>query len=253
MSAYYNEIDPYAAQWLRNLMSAGLIAPGFVDNRSITEVSPGDLDGYTQCHFFAGIGGWPLALRIAGWPDGRPVWTGSCPCQPYSVASVAHGGAKGQGDHRHLWPVWWPIISERRPPVVFGEQVKSAIGWGWLDEVARDFEARSYACAAVVFGAYAVKADHERDRLYWIADACGQRWEGHQPKHDIPVSAKATLPEFGDPLARARRALAGHYSDLCASDGVSVAVERCAAKGYGNAIVPQVAAEVISAYMELAA
>ena len=28
MTAYYNEFDPHAAQWLRNLISAGAIAPG---------------------------------------------------------------------------------------------------------------------------------------------------------------------------------------------------------------------------------
>ena len=79
MSAYYNEIDPYAAQWLRNLIEAGLIAAGDVDGRSIEDVTPNDIRGYTQCHFFAGIGGWSAALRLAGWPDSMPVWTGSCP------------------------------------------------------------------------------------------------------------------------------------------------------------------------------
>jgi hypothetical protein len=32
-AAYYNEIDPFAAQWLRNLIAAGHIAPGEVDER----------------------------------------------------------------------------------------------------------------------------------------------------------------------------------------------------------------------------
>src|SRR3990167_3813886 len=69
MTAYYNEIDPYAAQWLRNLIKAGHIAPGDVDERSIVDVRADDLRGYTQCHFFAGIGVWSHALRLAGWPD----------------------------------------------------------------------------------------------------------------------------------------------------------------------------------------
>lgn len=51
-SAYYNEIDPFAAQWLRNLIAAGHIAPGEVDERSIEDVTPDDLRGFTQCHFF---------------------------------------------------------------------------------------------------------------------------------------------------------------------------------------------------------
>ena len=79
MTAYYNENDPFVAAWLRELIADGLIAKGEVDERSITDVRPGDLAGYDQCHFFAGIGGWSLALRLAGWPDDRPVGTGSCP------------------------------------------------------------------------------------------------------------------------------------------------------------------------------
>lgn len=82
MAAYYNEIDPFAASWLRELIKAGCIAPGEVDERSIADVQPADLAGFTQCHFFAGISGWELALRQAGWPDEKPVWTGSCPCFP---------------------------------------------------------------------------------------------------------------------------------------------------------------------------
>jgi DNA (cytosine-5)-methyltransferase 1 len=56
--AYYNEFNPAAAAWLRELIVRHLIAPGDVDTRSITEVQPDDLRGYAQCHFFAGIGGW---------------------------------------------------------------------------------------------------------------------------------------------------------------------------------------------------
>lgn len=72
MTAYYNEIDPYAAQWLRNLIAAGHIAPGEVDTRSILDVSPDDLADFTQCHFFAGVGVWSFALRRGGGPTTDP-------------------------------------------------------------------------------------------------------------------------------------------------------------------------------------
>ncbi|WP_220709009.1 DNA cytosine methyltransferase, partial [Citrobacter portucalensis] len=130
-AAYYNEIDPFAAQWLRNLIAGGHIAPGEVDERSIEDVTPDDLRGFTQCHFFAGIGAWSHSLRLAGWPDDKPVWTGSCPCQPFSAA----GKGDGFADERHLWPHFFHLISEHRPQHVFGEQVASGNANTWFDLV----------------------------------------------------------------------------------------------------------------------
>jgi DNA (cytosine-5)-methyltransferase 1 len=170
---YYNEFDPKAAAWLRELIAKGLIPYGDVDTRSITEVKPHDLKNYTQCHFFAGIGGWSLALQLAGWPSTRPVWTGSCPCQPFSSA----GKQLGNADERHLWPVFFDLIRECRPECVFGEQVASAIGKGWLDGVSSDLESEGYACGATVLGAHSVGAPHIRQRLFWVADAAGGQRE----------------------------------------------------------------------------
>lgn len=174
MKAYYNEINPYAAQWLRNLIAAGLIADGDVDKRDIKDVRAADLVGYTQCHFFAGIGGWSYALRLAGWPDDRPVWTGSCPCQPFSAA----GRKKGMQDERHLWPVWFNLIRERRPVTVFGEQVEAAINHGWLDLVQDDLEREGYTVGAVGLPAACVGAPHIRQRLWFVADANDKGLEG---------------------------------------------------------------------------
>ncbi len=164
MAAYYNEFDPQAAQWLRNLIQAGLIAPGDVDERSIVDVAADDLRGYTQCHFFAGIGVWSYALRRAGWADGRPVWTGSCPCQPFSNA----GAQAAFEDPRHLWPHFFRLIGERRPPVVFGEQVAGKIVDPLVDLVQADLEAVDYAFGAVPFPSASVGAPHIRDRVYWV-------------------------------------------------------------------------------------
>ena len=166
VTAYYNEIDSYAAQWLRNLIAARLIAPGDVDERSIVEVKPDDIYGYTQCHFFAGIGVWSHALRLAGWPDSRPAWTGSCPCQPFSGAGKGNGAA----DPRHLWPAWFKLIRECRPVVCFGEQVASSDGLAWLDLVHADMEAAGYAVGTLDLCAAGAGAPHIRQRLYFVAN-----------------------------------------------------------------------------------
>lgn len=168
--AYYNEIDPFAAAWLQRLINSGHIAPGIVDTRSIEDVRPDDLRGFTQCHFFAGIGVWSRALRLAGWPDDRPVWTGSCPCQPFSAA----GKGDGFADERHLWPAFFHLIKERRPSAVFGEQVASKDGLTWLDLVHTDLEGEGYAVGAADLCAAGVGAPHIRQRLYWVGDASGQ-------------------------------------------------------------------------------
>ena len=173
--SYYNEIDEYAAAWLRNLIRAGHIAPGEVDTRSIEDVRPNDLRGFTQCHFFAGIGVWSLALRKAGWSDTRPVWTGSCPCQPFSAA----GQGAGFDDERHLWPHFHHLIKECRPAIVLGEQVASKDADPWIDLVCDDLEAMGYAFGAVPFPSAGVGAPHIRDRLYWVGDSSGARLEGH--------------------------------------------------------------------------
>lgn len=165
MPAYYNEIDGKKAAWLRELIKRNLIAPGDVDERSIVDVRPDDLRGFTQCHFFAGIGIWSHALRLAGWADDREVWTGSCPCQPFSAA----GKGEAFDDERHLWPEFFRLIHARRPIVCFGEQVASIDGLTWLDLVQSDLDDADYTCGALDLCAAGVGAPHIRQRLYWVA------------------------------------------------------------------------------------
>jgi hypothetical protein len=201
MTAYYNEIDPYAAQWLRNLIDAGHIARGDVDERNIVDVRADDLRGYTQCHFFAGVGGWPFALRLAGWPDDQPVWTGSCPCQPYSEA----GKRLGADDGRHLWPDWFRLIRERRPSIVFGEQVPEAIKLGWLDEVSSDFQSVRYAIGSAVLSACLVTTASRRsglqsrdDRAYCPIGPLMPYFVMIGPIARVMSSARAILPGDGE-------------------------------------------------------
>jgi len=256
---YYNEIDPYAAQWLRNLIEAGHIAPGVVDERSIEDVLPSELANYTQCHFFAGIGIWSHALRQAGFPDDRPVWTGSCPCQPFSAA----GKGGGFVDERHLWPAFHHLISQCRPPIVLGEQVASKDANLWTDLVQADLGGVGYAFAAVPFPAASVEGFHIRDRLYWAAYAGEYRGGSQAPPTYHPQQ------EAERPSNRAGRC--GSVVDMACpevewvlcSDGKRRPIEPglCAVvdaypervgrlRAYGNAIDAKAAQTFIEAVME---
>jgi len=164
--AYYNEFDKKKCAALYQLMKDGHITKGDIDDRSIHDVQPGDIRGNDRCHFFAGIGLWDYALQLAGWED-QPVWTGSCPCQPYSTA----GKQRGKADDRHLWPEWLRLIKECRPSILYGEQVANAVSFGWLDDVYQGLEAENYAVGSAVLPACSVGAPHKRDRLWFVGNA----------------------------------------------------------------------------------
>jgi len=258
---YYNEFDPFAAEWLRELIKEGLIPEGVVDERSITEVDPADVREFTQCHFFAGIGGWSFALALAGWPTDRPIWTGSPPCQPFSVA----GNKKGKDDLRHLWPTFFSLINQCKPSAIAGEQVAAAIRHGWFDDLQIDLESEGYAAAMAVLPACSVNAPHKRDRLYYVAervdDSQHPRLEGYggaisneggwtikdrpNPEGGISVDwGRSESPRFKDGK---RRSIPTEPALFPLANGIPNRVELL--RGAGNAIVPQVAAEVIKAYM----
>jgi len=247
--AIYNEIEPFAAQWMRNLIAAGHIAPGVVDERSISDLTAADVAGPGQRHFFAGIGGWSLALRLAGVDDEASIWTGSCPCQPFSVA----GDGGGIDDARHLWPAWFALIAECRPSVIFGEQVASAAGLGWLDLVCADLEGSGYSVGAADLCAASVGASHIRQRLWWVAYAAGVNGKTHG-RVGTSRARRASLAAGGLP----RLSVAGRWwSATTQRERLPVLVPNyhglsSTLAGFGNAIVPQVAATFIRAALEAA-
>jgi DNA (cytosine-5)-methyltransferase 1 len=288
VSAYYNEIDPKAAAWLRELIKGGHIAAGDVDERSIADVQPADLVGYAQCHFFAGIGGWSLALRLAEWPDDEPAWTGSCPCQPFSAA----GKQAEESDPRHLWPHLFRLIRESKPVRCFGEQVGKAGGHRWLSRVHVDLESISYRIGACDIPAAGKGAPHIRNRLWWVADSADSDWRPGERATETGVGAdgerrerpsgrcaslrlayaernggRADEPERGSQGRVADARVGGaweRFSVIQCIDGEARRVEAGTfplahgvparvgrLRGYGNAIVPQVAAEFIRAYREV--
>ena len=288
MSAYYNEIDPFAAAWLRSLISAGHLPLGDVDERSIEDVAPDELTAYRQIHFFAGIGGWAYALRLAGWPDDRPVVTGSAPCQPYSSA----GKGAGFDDERHLWPAMFWHVQQRQPATVIGEQVSSKAALEWWDLVASDLEGEGYATASADLPASSVGAPHRRQRLFWVAHAQSKQrreresFSAPQQKESVRrdrsdgASQRCAARHLANAQSkqrqrsRAPRAGRDGFADSCnpwanaqwidcldnkqrpiepsirlLAHGVPNRVGRL--RGYGNAIVPQLAAVFVRSFLEI--
>lgn len=247
--AYYNEIDPKAAAALRGLIVGGFIPDGDVDERSIADVRADDLTPYTQCHFFAGIGVWAYALRQAGWPNSQRVWTGSCPCQPFSNA----GKQKGFADERHLWPIWRSLIQEGNPPIIFGEQVASKAAQVWLDLVSGDLEGKGYSFGAASLCGQAIANPQQRQRIYFVADSRssgGPRLEPRRnsrtPRQERRCSEANLRAIFTTPFesrdCRPQPLIRRVDDDLTNR----VSLLHC----YGNAIIADLATEFIVAAVE---
>jgi DNA (cytosine-5)-methyltransferase 1 len=258
--AYYNDIDPFCCEWVKNLIKAGVIMDGEVDGRSIKDVTPDDLMGFERVHMFCGIAGWEHALNLAGWRG--EVWTGSCPCQSFSTA----GRGKGFTDERHLWPYWFHLIRECRPATIFGEQVASKAALSWFDLVQDDLEGEGYAVGSADLCAASVGAFHIRQRLWFVAHADSKRCYGQHPllrkkSEDIIKTARSSTSNFWSSAVwlpcrdgRHRPALANFHPLV---DGLSFKLGSGSPlegksrvgmlKGAGNAIVPQIAEVFIRA------
>lgn len=247
---YFNEWEPYCVEWLGNLWPSAV-----VDGRDIREVND-DLCEYHRVHLFAGIGGWEYALQLANWPSDETVWTGSCPCQPFSRAGkrgIHQNAKRGRDDERHLWPAMFDLVCRHLPPVLFGEQVAGKAGLEWFDGVRTNLESVGYTCGMAVLPAACVGAPHNRERIFWLADSA---WT----PRDRPImrsDERTHRREFGKEWRDYR------LVRCVGSDGgtrrTGTRVQPLAARlpgdlgrllAYGNSIVPQVAAEFIMAYME---
>lgn len=198
-----------------------------------------------------GGGLWSVAARIAGWPDNRPLWTGSCPCQPHSSATAGRG--RRFEDDRDLWPSWLRLIRECGPTVVAGEQVDDNAAW--IDRMHDDMEAAGYAVGALDLATCCVDAPTTRMRTYFVADTdgagqCEQGWAFSMAPERFPFERAGRGSRFGGyrttgELGKVRRVEPGVR---ILSDDVPgrVALLRVG----GNAINPIVAAEFLAAYLD---
>lgn len=227
--AYYNEHDKSAAAWLRELIKEGVVTDGEVDERSIEDVVPAELAEFDRCHFFAGIGVWDYALTRAGWPDREfagQVWTGSCPCQPFSAA----GKGVGFADERHLWPAWFHLIEQCRPGVIFGEQVSSKDTLPWIDLVHADLEGALYTVAAADLCSPSVGAPHIRQRLYFVAESDESRRSSVAAKRSRSGRQRSISDEERSG-SRSGIVRCGSTGELAVADGGNSGTERLQRSG----------------------
>jgi DNA (cytosine-5)-methyltransferase 1 len=195
MVTYYNETDPFAALWLRTLITQGHIPRGDVDERNIADAKPHDFRPYTQCHFFSGIGVWAYALRLTGWDDDRPVWTGSCPCQPFNAA----GKGADFADERDLWPAWFNLTEHAKPRNVtaFDEQVASKHGLAWLDLVHTDMEGAATPSGRLISALWALaRRISDKDYGSWPTPEASDMTGGEQAKRVMNPERSNGLNHF---------------------------------------------------------
>lgn len=250
---YFNDFDEGACAWLAELMKQGHIPPGEIDRRSILDVSASDLRGFRQCHFFAGIGGWAYALRLAGVPVDVSLWTGSPPCQPFSVA----GRQKGRDDERHLAPHFVDLVRVARPGMLLGEQVASAEvfgkapkrarenavpppDWAWIDDLLNRLEAARYTAGANDFPSAGVGAPHIRQRTYFGAVA--HEWLEHASRNGR-IEWGAEPSQRGTSVRCGTRGLADLHGNGCSETGRGQPEAGCdgpfgdsAARGLGDCL-----------------
>lgn len=260
---FYNDNDKTCALWIKNLINEGEIADGYVCDSSIFDINHDDLKKYNQCHFFTGIGGWPLALRLAGYED-LTCWTGSPPCQPFSQA----GYKKGINDERHLAPIFINLIKKGKPPIIFGEQVATAIAYGWLDEIFDALESFGYVTGAAVLPACCVGSPQIRNRLFfgaWLANPDRMYVEGRgdnslvSKERQVKIRPKVGLSDdsLNSHWRKDSSVIQSEYDQknrLCKS-GADLLVNGFPGivgqlRAFGNSLVPQVAATFVSCFMQ---
>ena len=168
----YTDISVECCAWLGSRVEEGALPPGDVLLADVRTLTADHLRPYSHVHLFAGIGGFPLGLAWAGWPDGLSVLTGGFPCPDISVAGLGAGlGTKDAPTARS--GLFWQIVrlldelGDDRPDVCICENV-GALDRRGLDTVAASLGEAGYVVPeAYRVGAWAIGAAHQRER-WWI-------------------------------------------------------------------------------------
>lgn len=187
--------------------------------------------------------------------------TGGFPCQPFSSA----GRRKGTDDDRHLWPEMFRVIREWKPRWVIGENVAGLLTWSEgmvLKQITTDLENEGYEVQCFVIPAISVNAPHRRDRVWIVGHS--QHNGQHEPQDTQSSQERdGSNQERQKQICQPKRANSLRFETeswsqdwfevatrLCrVDDGVSNRVDRL--KSLGNAIVPQVAMQIMKGIKEV--
>jgi DNA (cytosine-5)-methyltransferase 1 len=203
---------------------------------------------------------------------GVDLLTGGFPCQPFSVA----GKRKGAADDRALWPEMLRVIDGAKPAWLIGENVNGIVTME-LDNILSDLEGIGYAAWPLVIPACAVDARHRRDRVWIVAHADSGRGEQRDKNErgfskpdsecagggeDVADAEKLHGNERGEYRQSSERQVPesgigggctwqpeSHWFAESGMGRVAHGIPNRAhrLRGLGNAIVPQVAYEIIRA------
>lgn len=254
MRTLYTDVDGYLCEWMRNLIADKLLPSGDVLCEDVRKLQSAKLSDYTQVHLFAGIGGWGLSAKLAGWPDQFSLITASVPCQPFSRAGLR----KGLSDERHLWPRTAELVASQKPFVVVGEQVWSDAAEDWWAQVHGDLTALGYRVSGSLVSAVDAGAPHGRPRIYWraLGNAHSNRLAAAIASHALHKQAvkpsAASLRAWKKfeivqcPWDSAQRAVKPGIPMLV--DGVPGRVDQL--RAFGNAIIPQIGYATLTSVLQ---
>ena len=178
------------------------------------------------------------------------ILSGGFPCQPFSVA----GKRKGTEDERYLWKEMLRVIGECKPCYVVGENVRGLVNWSEglvFETCCSDLEAIGYSVQSFIIPCCAVNAPHRRDRVWIVAHSDNFRASsrhGEVQSKNGEVPKRDNNAQFGNASNDWKKFPT--VSPVCGrDDGIPKELDgitfprwrRESIKGYGNAIVPQVA------------
>ena len=269
------EIDPFCQQVLLRHWPNSKV---YGDIRSITDTRRKSAYNKEDKQKLEGEGGGQSSLEQSRNMGEVDLLTGGFPCQPFSQA----GRRGGTADNRYLWPEMLRVIQLTKPTWVIAENVRGllTIEQGVVfEQVCLDLEASGYEVQPLIIPAVSVNAPHRRDRVWFVAHKLDTGLEGvsdetkrysrqrnrewgnetSNPNAQDSISQRSGggMESSGQVLERQSSKIKDAGSSweenwvevatrLCrVDDGVPRRVDRL--KALGNAIVPQVAIEVMKA------